>query len=234
MPITLLDGILVGFTLVSAMLAMVRGLSREILSIASWIAAAAAAFFFYPLVLPYVQPYIDNEQIAMVAAAGIVFVIALIIVTLITMKIADWIIDSRIGALDRTLGFLYGAARGILVVAVGLLFFNLQVGANTPARIANAKSKPLLESIGATLESFLPDDPENSILKRLSPGDSEGEPEVPQTTTPPADAPATQEAPAETAPEDIAPDEAPVEAPEEEPLEVLPDEAPDDSAPPAE
>lgn len=231
MPITLLDGILVGFTLVSAMLAMVRGLSREILSIASWIAAAAAAFFFYPLVLPYVQPYIDNEQIAMVAAAGVVFVIALIIVTLITMKIADWIIDSRIGALDRTLGFLYGAARGILVVAVGLLFFNWLVGANTPAWIANAKSKPLLESIGATLESFLPDDPENSILKRLSPGDSEGEPEVPSTTTPPADAPATQEAPAETAPEDAAPDEAPME---EGPLEVLPDEAPDDSAPPAE
>ena len=104
MPITLLDGILVGFTLVSAMLAMVRGFSREILSIASWAAAAAAAFFFYPLVLPYVQPYIDNEQIAMVAAAGVVFVLALIIVTVITMKIADWIINSRIGALDRTLG----------------------------------------------------------------------------------------------------------------------------------
>ena len=100
MPITLLDGILVGFTLVSAMLAMVRGFSREILSIASWVAAAVAAFFFYPLVLPHVQPYIDNEQLAVVAAAGIVFMVALIVVTIITMKIADWIIDSRVGALD--------------------------------------------------------------------------------------------------------------------------------------
>lgn len=234
MPITLLDGILVGFTLVSAMLAMVRGLSREILSIASWIAAAAAAFFLYPLVLPYVQPYIDNKQVAMVAAAGVVFVVALIIVTLITMKIADWIIDSRIGALDRTLGFLYGAARGILVVAVGLLFFNWLVGVNTPAWIANAKSRPLLESIGATLEGLLPDDPENSILKRLSPGEPEAEQGAPAT-----DAPATQQAPAETAPSEIAPDEivpdeAPMDAPEEGPADVLPDEAPDESAPPAE
>ncbi len=65
MPITLLDGILVGFTLVSAMLAMVRGFSREVLSIASWVVAAAAAYFFYPAVLPYVRPYIDNEQLAM-------------------------------------------------------------------------------------------------------------------------------------------------------------------------
>lgn len=238
MPITLLDGILVGFTLVSAMLAMVRGLSREILSIASWIAAAAAAFFFYPLVLPYVQPYIDNEQIAMVAAAGVVFVIALIIVTLITMKIADWIIDSRIGALDRTLGFLYGAARGILVVAVGLLFFNWLVGANQPAWITNAKSRPLLESIGATLEGLLPDDPENSILKRLQPGEPETGQEAPSTETPPAEAPAAEqppaEAPAETAPEAVPQDEAPAEAPGEGPAEVIPDEAPDESAPPAE
>ncbi len=190
MPITLLDGILVGFTLVSAMLAMVRGFSREILSIASWAAAAAAAFFFYPLVLPYVSPYIDNEQLAMVAAAGAVFIVALIIVTIITMKIADWIIDSRIGALDRTLGFLYGAARGILVVAVGLLFFNWLVGANTPAWIAGAKSRPLLESIGTALENMLPDDPENSILKRLAPGGGAEAPaeggEPPPAETPPA------------------------------------------------
>ena len=52
---------------------------------------------------------IDNEQLAMAAAAGVVFIIALIVVTVITMKIADFIIDSRVGALDRTLGFLYGA-----------------------------------------------------------------------------------------------------------------------------
>jgi membrane protein required for colicin V production len=191
MPITLLDGILVGFTLVSAMLAMVRGLSREVLSIASWVAAAAAAYFFYPMVLPYAQRYIDNDQIALAASAGAVFVVALIIVTLITMKIADLIIDSRIGALDRTLGFLYGAARGVIVVAVALLFFNWLVGSNPPAWVAQAKSRPFLEDIGAWIESLLPADPENSILKQIVP---EGEP--PATTAPDTDAPAT-EAPAE-------------------------------------
>ncbi|MGD9916261.1 MAG: CvpA family protein [Rhizobiaceae bacterium] len=187
MPITLLDGILVGFTLVSAMLAMVRGFSREVLSIASWIAAAVAAYFLYPHVLPYVQPYIDNAQVAMAASAGIVFVVALIIVTIITMRIADFIIDSRIGALDRALGFLYGAARGILVVAVGLLFFNWLVGANPPAWITEAKSRPLLEAIGARLQALLPDDPENSILKRFGAGGDDEEPAPAPDGTPPAD-----------------------------------------------
>ena len=188
MPITLLDGILVGFTLVSAMLAMVRGFSREVLSIASWAAAAIAAFFFYEPVLPFVKPYIDNEQIAMAAAAGVVFVIALIIVTLVTMKIADWIIDSRVGALDRTLGFLYGAARGILVVAVGLLFFNWLVGANPPAWITEAKSKPLLDNIGLQIQALLPDDPENSILKRFQIGGDDETPPESGAETPPAEA----------------------------------------------
>ncbi len=201
MPITLLDGILVGFTLVSAMLAMVRGFSREVLSIASWAAAAVAAFLFYKPVVPYVQPYIDNEKIAMAAAAGIVFIVALIVVTIITMKIADFIIDSRIGALDRTLGFLYGAARGILVVAVGLLFFNWLVGEKSPAWVAEAKSRPLLESIGTSLENMLPEDPESSILKRINPQGQDAGP----ATTPAengAEAPAEGEAdtPAEPAP----------------------------------
>jgi membrane protein required for colicin V production len=202
MPITLLDGILVGFTLVSAMLAMVRGFSREILSIASWAAAAAAAYFFYPTVLPYVRPYIDHEQVAMATAAGIVFVVALIVVTVITMKIADFIIDSRVGALDRTLGFLYGAARGVLVVAVALLFFNWLVGDKSPAWVSGAKSRPLLESIGTAIENMLPNDPENSILKRLSPDDGESQPapdtgaDAPSTDAPAPDAPATETPPA--------------------------------------
>lgn len=167
MPITLLDGILAGFTLVSAMLAMVRGFSREVLSIASWAAAAVAAYFLFPVVVPYLEPYVDNEQVRMAVAAAAVFFVVLIIVTIITMKIADFIIDSRVGALDRTLGFLYGAARGVLVVAVAFLFFSWLVGPNRPAWIADAKSLPLLESIGGWLEGILPDDPENSILDRI-------------------------------------------------------------------
>ena len=188
MPITILDAILIVFTLVSAVLAMVRGFSREVLSIASWVVAAAAAFFFYPLVTPLLAPYIDNPKIAMAGAAAIVFFVALIIVTIITMKIADFIIDSRVGALDRTLGFLYGAARGILVVAVGMLFFNWMAGTNLPPDVANAKSKPLLDMVGNKIQSFMPDDPENSILKRLK--QDNGEEAEPEAEKPEGDKPA--------------------------------------------
>ncbi|MGO4449532.1 CvpA family protein [Phyllobacterium sp. TAF24] len=169
MPITLLDGILLGITLVSAILAMVRGFSREVLSVVSWAAAAAAAYLFYKPVVPFLAPYISNETIAQIAAAGIVFIVTLIIVSVITMKIADFIIDSRIGALDRTLGFLFGAARGVLLVVVAMLFFNWLVTENQPAWVSQAKSKPMIDSLGAKLMSLLPEDPE-ATLKRLKPG----------------------------------------------------------------
>jgi membrane protein required for colicin V production len=145
----------------------------------------------------------------MVASAGIVFIIALIVVSVITMKLADWIIDSRIGALDRTLGFLYGAARGILVVAVALLFFNWLAGEKAPGWVANAKSRPLLESIGAKLESLLPEDPENAILNRLNP--NQPAPETDAETPPAADAPATGDETDAPAPDDSGTDAPPAD-----------------------
>ncbi|MCO4319765.1 CvpA family protein [Phyllobacterium sp. 21LDTY02-6] len=190
MPITLLDGILLGITLVSAVLAMVRGFSREVLSVVSWAAAAIAAYVFFRPVVPFLTRYISNETIAQIAAAALVFIVTLIIVSIITMKIADFIIDSRIGALDRTLGFLFGAARGILLVVVAMLFFNWLVTDNQPAWVAEAKSKPMIDSLGAKLVALLPEDPEATI-QRLKPGaatdaapDSTTEPE-PKEDIPP-------------------------------------------------
>ena len=167
MPLTLLDIVVIAVTLFSAILAMVRGFSREVLSVASWAAAAVAAYMFYKPVLPLIQPYIASTTVATIAAAAIVFVAALIVVTLITMKIADFIIDSRIGALDRALGFVFGAARGILLLVVAMLFFNWLVAENQPGWIANAKSKPLLDSLGERLIAAMPQDPQAVIMEQI-------------------------------------------------------------------
>jgi membrane protein required for colicin V production len=194
MPITLLDGILLGITLVSAVLAMIRGFSREVLSVASWAAAAIAAFMFYKQVTPMVQPYVDSELVAQIAAAAAIFLVTLIIVTLITMKIADFIIDSRVGALDRTLGFVFGAARGVLLVVVAMSFFNWLVPLTQPGWIAEAKSKPLLDSLGEKLRAILPEDPEGTILSKIKPAGGDAADPAAES-----EAPAEGEAPADPA-----------------------------------
>ena len=70
MPITILDGIVIGVALFSAVLAMVRGFSREVLSVASWVGAAAAAYFLYPVLLPYAKDYTTSDTVAMVGQLG--------------------------------------------------------------------------------------------------------------------------------------------------------------------
>lgn len=177
--ITLFDGILIGLMLVSGVLAMIRGFSREILSVASWIAAAAAAVFFYPILSPIAAPYTaainDNKVVADIAAAAVIFLVALIIVSLITMRIADFIVDSKVGALDRTLGFVFGALRGALLVTIGLLFLNWLVPDNSqPGWIANSKSKPVLDSLGESIVQMLPDDGGKSIIDKYKPGSEDG------------------------------------------------------------
>ena len=191
MSITLLDGILIVVMLISALLAMIRGFVREVLSIAAWVAAAVAAFLLYDKVLPFVQPHIAQKQLALVASAGGVFVITLIIVSFITMRISDFVLDSRIGPLDRTLGFVFGAARGLLLVVVGMLFFNwfIHDQASQPTWVSQAKSRPLLNALGAKLMAALPEDPEKQILDQFrNPSLDEGSP-VPDgdESQPPAD-----------------------------------------------
>ena len=176
MSITLFDGILIGLMLVSGVLAMIRGFSREVLSVGSWVAAAAAAFFFHKQLSPFMEKYTaqisSSKTLADIAAAGAIFVVVLIIVSLLTMRIADFIVDSRVGPLDRTLGFVFGALRGALLVVVGLLFYNWLVPENQIAWIANAKSKPLLESIGESIVQLLPE----NALEKLNPKDEEAPP----------------------------------------------------------
>src|ERR1700680_2051056 len=182
MPITLLDIILLFVMMISALLAMVRGFMREILSIASWAAAAIATLYAYPKLEPVAKQYFTNDTVAKGVAIAAVFLGTLLVVSIITVKISDMILDSRVGALDRTLGFLFGLGRGLVIVVVAFLFFAWLVpDRSQPEWVRGAKSKVVLQSTGDWLMSMLPDDPESTILKRLKkpkPDDSDAPPDA--------------------------------------------------------
>lgn len=168
MPVTLLDLIVISVMLISGLLAMVRGFLREVFSIVSWVAAAGAAAYFYPKLLPITKQYISQDTVALAVTVAAIFLGTLLIVSIISARLSDIVLDSRIGALDRTLGFAFGLARGLLVMVVAFLFFNWLVPDKTqPPWVLNAKSRPVLQNTGNWLVSLLPDDPENTILKKL-------------------------------------------------------------------
>jgi membrane protein required for colicin V production len=167
MSITLLDGLLIFIVLGSALLAMMRGFLREVLSIGSWIAAAVGTYLLYPTLHPWLLENLGDDLLAKAIAIGGGFLVILLVFSYITMRISDFVIDSTIGPLDRSLGFVFGAARGLLIFVIGMLFLDFFVPVNQPEWVANAKSAPMLDKLGNDLLALLPEDPEKDVIDRL-------------------------------------------------------------------
>jgi len=194
-----LDLAVIGVVLISAILAMMRGFTREILAIGSWAAAAAAAYYFYPQVTPYLTPYIHKENVAQAGAAALVFLVALIVVSLITVRISDAILDSSIGAIDRSLGFVFGAARGFLLAVVAFSMFNWLVAeAQQPAWMKTAKTRPMLDATANRIIAMLPEDVGQQIESVLKSKALAGAVDDTLNANAPADAPAAAPTPAPT------------------------------------
>ena len=167
MPITLLDILLLVVMLVSGLLAMIRGFMREVLSITAWGTAAVVTLVLYNKLLPIAKANISSDIVAAIAVVGGVFLVTLLIVSVITVRISDMILDSRIGALDRTLGFLFGLGRGLIIVVVAFIFFAWLVPASKqPDGVRNAKSLTTLQYVGDSLQAMLPQDMD-SIFSKL-------------------------------------------------------------------
>jgi membrane protein required for colicin V production len=163
-----LDLALIGIVLVSALLSMVRGFTREVLAIASWAAAFAAAYYLYPQLLPFAKEYIHKDALALAATVAAIFFVTLIVVSVVTVRISDVILDSKVGPLDRTLGFLFGAARGFALGVIAFLLFNYLVPAKAqPQWVATARTRPVLQASGEDLIAMLPEHLASSVLKVL-------------------------------------------------------------------
>jgi membrane protein required for colicin V production len=201
MPFSVLDLVVVGIVLISALLAAVRGFTREVLAIVAWVVAAAAAWYLHPAALPIAQQYISSGTVALVASIGGIFVITLIIVSIITVQISDLILDSRIGALDRTLGLFFGAARGFLICVIGWAFLGWLLQGKEPEWASASRTRHAMENTRDSIIAMLPENAEALIqrLRNREGTDAEpaepAEPDPQRGTAPAPSAPAAPAAP---------------------------------------
>jgi uncharacterized membrane protein required for colicin V production len=151
MPFEMLDFILGGIMLLSALLALTRGFTREVLSLVSWGLAAAAGLFaaFNAELVAFALDYVQSDIIARIAVGGAVFLVVLIILSIISVRVADWVLDSAAGPFDRTFGMIYGLARGLLLVAIAYLFYVWLVPPEKREDwVRNARSLAVIEATG--------------------------------------------------------------------------------------
>ncbi|MEM9011784.1 MAG: CvpA family protein [Pseudomonadota bacterium] len=163
--VTIVDGVALLVVAISALLAYSRGLVREVLSIAGWLLAAVAAFYFAPQVKPLIEevPGLrdligSSCQLGMLAAFAVVLAASLILISLFTPLFSDAVQRSALGALDQGLGFLFGAARGVLLVAIALLIYEQVPIDATFDQVESSRTKEVLADLNTTIREQLPNE----------------------------------------------------------------------------
>jgi len=142
----------------SAIFAFARGFVREALSIIAWVGAGFATLYGFNAVYAIVDPMVHNPLLSQLIAGFGLFVAALIVLTIVTGVVAGTVRSSGLSPIDRTLGFIFGLARGAFIVSLAYLFLDVSVQKNDrPAWLRDAKSEPYLQQGADMLRNFLPE-----------------------------------------------------------------------------
>lgn len=172
---TLIDGIAAGVIVLSAILAYSRGFVREGMAIAGWVGAAILAFLFAPSVQPLVReiPVLntflsDNCELSIVAAFAGVFALGLIVASLFTPLFSSVVQRSALGGVDQGLGFLFGVARGVLLIAVAFFVYDKASLTNSIQMIDDSRSAKVYASFQDSITASVPDDVPNWIIGRYN------------------------------------------------------------------
>lgn len=162
---TIIDGVVALVIVLSALLAYSRGFVREALAIAGWIVAAVLAFIFAPQVEPLVKevPVVgdfiaDSCELSMIAAATAIFAVALIVTSLITPLFSSLVQRSALGGLDQGLGFLFGVARGILLVAIAYFVYETVITSQNIQIVDDSRSARVFSQLTAKVEDGNPEE----------------------------------------------------------------------------
>lgn len=170
---TIIDAVVAAVFILSAILAWSRGFVRESLAILGWIGAAVLAFLFAPTVRPMVAqlPVLDRFmgdscELATIAGFAVVFALALVIFSIITPLFSSVVQRSALGGVDQGMGFLFGVARGILLVAIAFIVYDRVMTTQDVPMVENSRSAQVFERMRGQMDDQIPTDAPGWIVTR--------------------------------------------------------------------
>lgn len=173
--LTAVDGGAALIIIVSSILAFSRGLVRELMAILGWVGAAIAAYYFAPGVQPLVKelPVVgeflsDSCELSVVAAFAGVFVVGLIVAALFTPLFSGAVQRSALGGIDQALGFLFGAARGVLLIAVAFIVYDRVLSDQVIPMIDESRTALVFANFQANIDENIPTDAPGWIVERYN------------------------------------------------------------------
>lgn len=178
------DYSIVSIIVLSMLISLARGFVREALSLITWIAAIWIGIHFTTLVSQWLLPYISATPIRMGVAFFLLFAVALLIGSIISFIVVQFIQKTGLSGTDRSLGVVFGLGRGFIVVSVGLLIANMMFppshhviekdehAVKAVSALQQSRLAPEFQPIMDWLREFLPETPSPAQLVNL-PGLSE-------------------------------------------------------------
>jgi len=118
---TWVDLVVLAILAVSALLAFMRGLVREVLGLGAWVGAALVASWGLPAARPRAQAMLGNSAWVDPVTFGVLFLITLLVLIIISRWISRIVRASPLGGVDRTLGLVFGLARGAALVVLAYI-----------------------------------------------------------------------------------------------------------------
>ena len=136
------DLVVLAVVLVSGLVGVLRGMVREVLGVAAWVAAAyvASPYGLFPYVAPWARKQVSDPGVGDILAFGGVFLMALIILWIVVGMVSSRVRGSALGGLDRTFGLVFGIARGaVLLAATYIMGGFLSPSEGWPAPVQQAR-----------------------------------------------------------------------------------------------
>ncbi len=155
---------LLGVLALSGLIAFMRGFVREVLSLVAWVGAIVAALTFVPDVRPLVAGYVPSPDWADPLAYILLFVVSLIVFSLVAKVIGGAVRSSAIGGIDRSLGLVFGVARGAGLAVVAYIFAGMAVPIDHwPPQVLESRALPFIYSGAAWLSHQIPPEYQPSV-----------------------------------------------------------------------
>lgn len=168
----IVDVLVLAVLLISAFIAFLRGFIREVLTVTGVVGGLAASYFGGPLLVPHMRGWFGLKEgeepgrlfdvvpydiVADVLSYGSVFVVVVIILSIASHFLAEGARNLGLGAIDRTLGFIFGLARGVLLLGLFYLPVHFFIDQDSKESwFSGSKTHFYLEKVAAALAELVP------------------------------------------------------------------------------
>lgn len=152
---TIFDYLVIFVLAASVIISMMRGLVKEVLSLAGWVVAFVVANAYAAALAQMLPPVVPGEVLRLILAFIALFIGVRILMGLLALALGALLDAGGLSIVDRLLGAVFGLGRGLVIVLAAVILCGM-TSLPRQAFWKDALLSPLAETGARTVKPFLP------------------------------------------------------------------------------